>query len=144
MKNKSKYIYLSYGLIAFLFIAAWFSDSTVYKPLVSDLTKSNAVKIVNSLEANDISYKINTSESILFVPASEYQTALGALNKLHIDETTQPISGNIESLINSPIKFYEQTWFIHFYKLFGCLIFAMVVVLAIVRPLLRHEIYGES
>jgi flagellar biosynthesis/type III secretory pathway M-ring protein FliF/YscJ len=144
MNKITIWISITYAFILALFMAAWFSDSTVYRPLIADLTQTNSIVIVEALERENITYKANPDNNMLFVSGSDYTKSLTVLNNLSISQTGDPISSNLSELIAQPIMFYQQSWFIHIYKLMFCTLIAIVIFLALVRPMLRIDLINEK
>jgi len=143
MKKETLYIFGTYVFLITIFAMAWFSDSTIYRPLITDLTKVNSVAVVDILEKNTISYQVNPQNSILFVATEDYANALTALKSVMPKEKDKKLSMAYEILLNEPIKLYEESWFIQLYKLFGCLLISVISIVAIIRPMVILPLLTE-
>jgi len=159
LKNKTPREYLLLvvlivSLVIAVFIVSW-SKTPNFRPLIQDMRLVDAVKIVDVLEIEDIPYKADIKNHILYVSEAHSQQSRLALAKMGIiieypnqlSYTSLPkacllLDLQIENKQVQPI--WEQSWFIKVIRLALGALVIIVLILAVVRPALSSLIYPEK
>ncbi len=144
MSKILKIVYSIYVLLFCICVAILGSNNTNYKPLISDLSKTNSVEIVKQLDAAKIDYVANPDSNILFVEVEQYNNASTLLLGLLPAQAESEIVIKLEAMADKVIPFYELGWYIILSKLTFCFIIYIITMLTIIRPLLRIEIFGKG
>ncbi len=144
MSKNLKIIYSTYVLLICVCVAILSSDNTSYKPLISDLSKTNSVELVKHLDAAEIDYLVNHDSNILFVEVEQYNHASALMLSLLPEKTEPAIVIKLEAMAEKVIPFYEFAWYIILSKVMSCMLIYILTLLAIIRPLLRAELCGNT
>ena len=138
-----------------ILIITW-AQEPQYRPLVQDMRLVDAVKIVDVLEQNDISYHADIKNHILYVNEQQSQEArlhlarIGATIEYPRYEDFGPLPqaclvlDEFKEQADADIPIWQQYWFMRAMRLVVGGIVIIVLILSVVKPMLRALIYPDS
>lgn len=145
---------LAISVIIAILIIKW-SREPEYRPLVQDMRLVDAVKIVDALDLEEIPYKADIKNHILYVSEERSDEARIALARVGFAFDYPPASSLSslpeacevlkDSATEKPIKpIWEQIWFMRLMKLVMGGLVIIVLIVAVVRPALKSIIYPND
>ncbi|QTL34395.1 hypothetical protein [Pseudoalteromonas viridis] len=142
------------SILACIFIISW-ARTPEYRPLVQDMRVVDAVKIVDILEMNDITYRAELSEHILYVLKRDADKARLALARAGfvfeypeealftgLPEACTLLEDQVGEKKVKPL--WEQPWFMQSLRLLTGALVMIVFILAVIRPALSALIYPQK
>lgn len=131
-------------------IVIWVKEPE-FRVLINDVRTVDAVKVYDTLEQHDVSYKTDSDSHILYVAQEDANIARLALTTIDLDIVYPeyiPLSALEKSekalMPNRQIPFYQQPIMLKMFKLGLAAIVIIIIMLVIVRPLLRIWIFPED
>lgn len=165
MSNKPPHIlellpkrYTLWGLLCLslgfaIFVIIW-SRAPEYRPLVQDMRLVNAVKIVDVLDVEEIPYKADIKNHILYVDVLHSDQARLALAKVGFvfDYPNKDTFSSIpqacallesqEAKENRPI--HQTEWFFRLVRMTIAALVLITLILVVVRPILKNLILEDN
>lgn len=137
-----------------IFTIIW-SRTPNYRPLVQDINIVDAVKIVDILEIENLSYETDLQNHTIYVKEEDADTARLSLARIGIildypkraefsslPEACELLNSDKGLSRDRPV--FEQYWFTQVFKTLAGMIVIIILILGVVRPALRKLIYPDE
>lgn len=147
-------VVLGISLAIAIFIIIW-SRTPNYRPLVQDINIVDAVKIVDVLTLEGLSYETDLQNHTIYISEEDADQARLSLARMgialdypkrsefsNLPEACELLAGNQSDKEDKPI--FQQYWFIQVLKVMAGMVVIVVLILGVVRPTLRAILYPDE